>query len=296
MCTPLPACSGSSSGVKLARIPRRRATSRTTSLSTIARSALASPSAGATGISNWCGAYSAKNRSGCDAGLLERGHHAARANGSMRRSASSENGSAGGRVGSSSWNSCSKLATTRAPSSSLELAQRLAQEGAAGSTPTAVRRSRRCRRCISSSAPCSSPSPSPSTRTRACRRVRQQAQVAGRAERVRLGERAERCERVVGGHPADRPRAGTRRAPRRAPRARARSRRGRSTRARPARRRSRRRLAGDGAVVPDALVEADRGRAGAHGVGVVRGGDHEHAACRHVAALERRASRSCGCM
>ena len=76
MCTPLPACAGSSSAAKLARIPSRRATSRTTSLSTTARSALAMPSAAATGTSNWCAAYSAKKRSGSHAGIHQRAHHA----------------------------------------------------------------------------------------------------------------------------------------------------------------------------------------------------------------------------
>ena len=53
-----------------------------------------------------------------------------------------------------------------------------------------------------------------------------------------LGERTERRERVVGGHPADARVAAARRARTRAASVRARSRRGRSTPARPARRRS----------------------------------------------------------
>ena len=57
---PLPGSSGCSSGVKVARIPRRRATSRTTSLSTTLRSAAPTPSVARTGISNWWGANSAR--------------------------------------------------------------------------------------------------------------------------------------------------------------------------------------------------------------------------------------------
>ena len=142
MCTPLPACSGSSSGAKLARAPARREISRTTSLNTTARSALATPSVGATGISNWCGAYSAKNRSGSTPASTSAPITCA-GNGSTRRCASSVNGSAGAMSAepgdarfapvpepaepgdtrfapvpepTSSWNSCSKLATRRASS------------------------------------------------------------------------------------------------------------------------------------------------------------------------------------
>ena len=87
---------GSSSGEKLARRPRRRATSRTTSLQHHAAVGGSRPPRGvSTGISNWWGANSAKNRSGCTPASTSAPMTSA-ANGSARRSASSENGAAGG--------------------------------------------------------------------------------------------------------------------------------------------------------------------------------------------------------
>ena len=197
MCTPLPACAGSSSGVKVARAPLRRATSRTTSRSTTARSAAASPSAGATGISNWCAAYSGMNRSGA-APASRSAPMTCDGNGSARRCASSENGSAAG-ASSSSWNSCSKLATTRSPVALRNSCRAVAQERPRAALPRApvglddvaeheLQRARVVAR-----------------RRDAHVRIEvgQQAQIAGRAERVGLGQRADRRERVVRRHPAD---------------------------------------------------------------------------------------------
>jgi hypothetical protein len=90
-CAPLPALRGSGSGVKLARHPRRRATSRTTSLSTTARSAALTPGAASTGISYWCGANSEKIRSGCTPASTSAPMTSA-ASGSRHRRASSEKG------------------------------------------------------------------------------------------------------------------------------------------------------------------------------------------------------------
>ena len=130
-CTPLPACAGSSSGVKVARTAQRRATSRTTSRKSTARSAAARPSAGAAGTSNWCEENSAKKRSGsrpasASAPMSRPG------SGSARRWASSEKGDAEG-SSRSSWNSCSKLASTDTLSSleSCSTASRMKRRGQA---------------------------------------------------------------------------------------------------------------------------------------------------------------------
>ena len=74
MCAPEPTLPASRSGANVARRPPRRATSRTTSLVTTLRSAAATPSAGATGTSNWCSPYSGRKSSGSDAGGTERRH------------------------------------------------------------------------------------------------------------------------------------------------------------------------------------------------------------------------------
>ena len=113
MCAPEPTLPASRSGANVARRPPRRATSRTTSLVTTLRSAAATPSAGATGTSNWCSPYSGRKSSGStpaarSAAIVCDG------NGSARRCASSDIAGAGG-LSSSSTNSCSKDARTRSP-------------------------------------------------------------------------------------------------------------------------------------------------------------------------------------
>ena len=129
MWTPLPACSGSSSGTKLARMPVAPGDlAHDLPEARPLRSAAARPAAAATGISNWCGAYSGKKRSGSTP--ASRSAAITRvANGSARRCASSEKGSAARLRRRSSWNSCSKLAR----STHSELAARARRSARAGS-------------------------------------------------------------------------------------------------------------------------------------------------------------------
>ncbi len=91
-CTPLPASAGSSSGTNVARLPSRRAISRTTSRVTTARSAACAAGAGATGTSYCRLAYSGKKRSGSTSASTS-APISSLANGSATRCAASENGS-----------------------------------------------------------------------------------------------------------------------------------------------------------------------------------------------------------
>ena len=110
----MPASPGSSSGTNVARLPSRRAISRTTSRMTTARSAAWQAGAGATGTSNWRLAYSGKKRSGSTSASTSAAISSL-ANGSAARCAASENGSSA-RPSPTSWNSCSKLAWASIPS------------------------------------------------------------------------------------------------------------------------------------------------------------------------------------
>ena len=198
MCTPLPGLRAGRAAARSSRACRaRRATSRTTSLSTTRGPRSRSPRRRATGISNWCGAYSAKNALGLDARLHQRAHHARgeRLGAPLRLERERQRRR---RRRSSSWNSCSKLATSARPSSRSSSRRRVAQEApraalprlAVGLDDVAQHELQRALAAVRLD-------------QHAGVGVGQQAQVAGRAERVGLGERAERRERVVGGHPAD---------------------------------------------------------------------------------------------
>ena len=199
MCTPLPASRGVQQRHEARAHPLRggRPRARPPAARTL-RSALASPSAAATGISNWWGAYSAKKRSGSTpasisapitrvANGLDAPLRLERERQRRRRVAAA----AGTRARSSPHR--------RAPSSRSSSARRLAQEAARAALPRpavglddVAQHAARARSSLSLGRD-----------PRARVRVGQQAQVAGRAERVGLGERPERRERVVGGHPAD---------------------------------------------------------------------------------------------
>ena len=119
--------------------------------------------------------------------------------------------------------------------------------------------------------------------------VRHQAQIAGRAERVGLGDRAERRERVVGGHPADArlqvfaELRGEHRAP-----AHDRAEVAADERHQLGRRSPQRRL-GHGPVVPHAFSEPERAGARAHRSGVLE--RTRPRACRRPACRAARAPR-----
>ncbi len=133
---------------------------------------------------------------GLHAGLRQSAAITRAANGSARRMRLQREGQRRARRSASSWNSCSKLASSRAPSCCSSASAPRA-ESAADSTPTGGRRSRRCRRAGTRRDRDSRVQAHPRGR------VGDQAQVARGAERVGFRERAEWRQRVVGGHPAD---------------------------------------------------------------------------------------------
>ena len=137
MWTPLPVVSvGPSSGRKLARRPSRRATSRTTSLSTTLRSAPARPSAGAIGISNWCGGELREEALRLHTRFLQGAHHAGRerAHPPLRLAARRAAPPAAPRAARTRARSSP---AARAPELALEHVERLAQETPRAALPRA---------------------------------------------------------------------------------------------------------------------------------------------------------------
>ncbi len=197
-CTPLPASPGSSSGVNVDRRPARRAHSRTTSRSTTARSAAAIPGAGATGTSNWWLANSAKKRSG-SAPASTSAAITALANGSasrMRRQRERQ--------------------LRRAIGPQLELVLEGGEDRRSGRAARAppARGAGTPRGQHGHGGAVALDDVAQQQLERGLRRPRradpdvrggvgEQAQVAGRAERVRFRQRAERGQGGVRGHPAD---------------------------------------------------------------------------------------------
>jgi hypothetical protein len=114
MWAPLPGRARKGFGVKLARWPARRATSRITSFTITMRSAAAMPMAGLQVTSYWPTPYSGSKLSGSVPAWRSAATICAPSVGS-RRKASSENGVAGGRSAPRSWNSSSGDAFRTSP-------------------------------------------------------------------------------------------------------------------------------------------------------------------------------------
>ena len=280
MWAPLPACAGSSIGTNVARLPSQRATSRTISLKTHAAVGAADALRRARSVSR-TGARRTPRRSAPARGPRRRSAPITRGgNAPARRCASSENGSAAGARSPSSWNSCSKLADQTRPELLVKCVQRVAQIVPRAADP---------RRSVGLDDVAQDQLKRPRLLVQAHVRggIGQQAQVADGPERVRVGQRPERGQRVVGRDPADALRhvggqlgGGQRASPHDDPRSQQTSE-TRSVVAHPAVR----------GTVPLSQIASRRPsrRRAARGSAPRAGGDHgEHAALGHVAPLERR--------